>query len=161
MPYFINGNSGKNPATAADDGGFTGWSLWGVDPVTPKEAEHVRRNWFVDAPDWIGAQVRPHVDTLTLTAPSSVAAGSPGKVTATLQQGERTVPVAYPVSAEWSGSPNLHIGSVRGAKPWHVAVLDPAKGTLTALRDGQVVVAVTVNGVKKEATVATAARAAA
>ncbi|GAA3469304.1 phosphodiester glycosidase family protein [Nonomuraea roseola] len=161
VPYFINGNSGKNPATAADDGGFTGWSLWGVDPVTPKEAEHVRRNWFVDAPDWIGAQVRPHVDTLTLTAPSSVAAGSPGKVTATLQQGERTVPVAYPVSAEWSGSPNLHIGSVRGAKPWHVAVLDPAKGTLTALRDGQVVVAVTVNGVKKEATVATAARAAA
>ncbi|GAA3305627.1 metallophosphoesterase family protein [Nonomuraea dietziae] len=161
VPYFINGNSGKNPATAADDGGFTGWSLWGVDPVTPKEAEHVRRNWFVDAPDWIGAQVRPHVDTLTLTAPSSVAAGSPGKVTATLQQGERTVPVAYPVSAEWSGSPNLHIGSVRSAKPWHVAVLDPAKGTLTALRDGQVVVAVTVNGVKNEATVATAARAAA
>ncbi|MEU4328356.1 phosphodiester glycosidase family protein [Nonomuraea dietziae] len=158
VPYFINGNSGKNPATAADDGGFTGWSLWGVDPVTPKEAEHVRRNWFVDAPDWIGAQVRPHVDTLTLTAPSSVAAGSPGKVTATLQQGERTVPIAYPVSAEWSGSPNLHIGSVRSAKPWHVAVLDPAKGTLTALRDGQVVVAVTVNGVKKEATVATAAR---
>ncbi|GAA2353475.1 phosphodiester glycosidase family protein [Nonomuraea africana] len=161
VPYFINGNSGKNPATAADDGGFTGWSLWGVDPVTPKEAEHVRRNWFVDAPDWIGAQVRPHVDTLTLTAPASVAVGAPGQVTASLKQGDRTVPVAYPVSAEWSGSPNLHLGPVQRAKPWHVAALDPATGTLTALRDGQVLVAVTVNGVKKEAAIATSARAAA
>ncbi|MFD1939921.1 phosphodiester glycosidase family protein [Nonomuraea mangrovi] len=161
VPYFINGNSGKNPATAADDGGFTGWSLWGVDPVTPQEAEHVRRNWFVDAPAWIGTQVRPHVDTLTLTAPAAVSVGSPAMVKASLTQGDRTVPVAYPVSAEWSGSPNLHVGPLSKAKPWHVAALDPATGTLTALRRGQVLVAVTVNGVKKEATVATATRAAA
>ncbi|MGW4471533.1 phosphodiester glycosidase family protein [Nonomuraea sp. NPDC004354] len=161
VPYFINGNSGKNPATAADDGGFTGWSLWGVDPVTPKEAEHVRRNWFVDAPSWIGTQVRPHVDTLTLTAPASVSVGSPATVKASLTQDDRTVPVAYPVSAEWSGSPNLHIGPLSKARPWHVASLDPATGTLTALRRGQVLVAVTVNGVTKEATVATASSAAA
>ncbi|NUT09201.1 MAG: multidrug transporter [Nonomuraea sp.] len=161
VPYFINGNSGKNPATAPDDGGFTGWSLWGVDPVTPAEAEHVRRNWFADAPGWIGAQVRPHVDELTLTAPATVAVGVPAPVTASLRQGDRTVPAAYPVSVTWSGSPGLHVGTRATAKPWHVAVLDPASGTLTALRTGQVTVAVTVSGVTRQATVALTAKAAA
>ncbi|MFE0153384.1 phosphodiester glycosidase family protein [Nonomuraea sp. NPDC059007] len=161
VPYFINGNSGKNPATAPGDGGFTGWSLWGVDPVTPREAEHVRRNWFVDAPAWIGTQVRPHVDELTLTAPATVAVGRPAAVTAAVKQGARQVPVAYPVSASWSGSPALHIGARSGVRPWHKAVLDPETGTLTALREGSIVVAVTVNGVKREATIALTARAAA
>ncbi|NUW38989.1 phosphodiester glycosidase family protein [Nonomuraea rhodomycinica] len=161
VPYFINGNSGKNPATAADDGGFTGWSLWGVDPVTAKEAERVRRDWFVDAPAWIGTQVRPHVDELTLTAPATLAAGATGRVAAEVKQGTRTVPAAYPVSAAWSGSPNLHVGPARTAKPWHVAVLDPRTGTLTARRAGQVTVAVTVSGVTRQATVAISAKAAA
>lgn len=161
VPYFVNGNAGKNPATAADDGGFTGWSLWGVDPVSEQEAAHVRRNWFADAPAWIGTQVRPHVDELTLTAPASVEIGRPGHVAASLSQGTRTVPVAYPASADWSGSPNLHIGTRAGAKSRHVAVLDPATGTLTALRAGQVVVAVTVNGVTRRSTVTLSARAAA
>ncbi|KAB8194891.1 multidrug transporter [Nonomuraea phyllanthi] len=161
VPYFINGNSGKNPATSPDDGGFTGWSLWGVDPVTASEAEHVRRNWFADAPDWIGTQVRPHVDDLVLTAPATVEVGTPGTVKASVEQAGRTVPAAYPVSVAWSGSPNLHVGSRRTAKPWHVAVLDPETGTLTALRKGQVTVAVTVNGVTRQAAVALTARAAA
>ncbi|MFF0863424.1 phosphodiester glycosidase family protein [Nonomuraea sp. NPDC003560] len=161
VPYFINGNSGKNPATAPEDGGFTGWSLWGVDPVTPAEAEHVRRNWFTDAPDWIGAQVRPHVDELTLTAPATVAVGAPAPVTAAIRQDDRAVPAAYPVSVTWSGSPNLHVGTRQTAKPWHVAVLDPGTGTITALRAGQVTVAVTVSGVTRQATVALTAKAAA
>ncbi|MEU6783290.1 phosphodiester glycosidase family protein [Nonomuraea angiospora] len=161
VPYFINGNSGKNPATAPDDGGFTGWSLWGVDPVTRAEAEHVRRNWFADAPDWIGTQVRPHLDDLVLTAPATVAIGAPGAVTAAVKQGSRTVPAAYPVSAAWSGSPNLYVGGRDGVKPWHVAYLDPSTGTLTALRRGQVTVAVTVSGVTRQATVALTAKAAA
>jgi hypothetical protein len=65
------------------------------------------------------------------------------------------------VSAAWSGSPNLHVGPRAKAKPWHVAVLDPETGTLTALRKGQVTVAVTVNGVTEQAAVAVAARSAA
>ncbi|MFB9470152.1 phosphodiester glycosidase family protein [Nonomuraea salmonea] len=161
VPYVINGNSGKNPATAPDDGGFTGWSLWGVDPVSKAEAELVRRSWFTDAPTWIGTQVRPHVDELTLTAPASVAVGRPAAVSASVVQDGRTVPAAYPVSVTWSGSPNLHVGGRASARPRHVAVLDPATGTLTALRPGQVTVAVTVNGVTRQATVALTARAAA
>ena len=65
------------------------------------------------------------------------------------------------ISAAWSGSPNLHVGTRQTAKPWHVAVLDPATGTLTALREGQVTVAVTVSGVTRQASVALTAKAAA
>jgi hypothetical protein len=161
VPSFVNGNSGKNPATAPGDGGFTGWSLWGVDPVSPAEAEHVRRNWFADAPDWIGAEVRPHVDDLTLTAPAALAPGASGPIAAEVRQEARAVPAAYPVSAAWSGSPGLHIGPAATAKPWHVAALDPATGTITGRREGRVTIAVTVSGVTRQATVAITAEAAA
>ena len=67
------------------------------------------------------------------------------------------MPVAAPVSADWSASPGVHIGSAPGVRPWHVARFDPATGKLTALRAGApVLLAVTVNGVQAEATVTTA-----
>ncbi|SBT46752.1 phosphodiester glycosidase family protein [Micromonospora auratinigra] len=162
VPYVINGNSGKNPSTPPELGGFTGWTEFGVDPVTPQEAERARRDPLAEGPDWVRAEFHAHVDRLTLAAPGDVAVGVPARVTATLlQPGGRTVPVSAPVSADWSGSPNLHIGTADGVKPWHVARFDPASGTLTALRPGaQVLLAVTVNGVRAEATVTlTAARA--
>ena len=155
MPYVINGNSGKSPSTPPQLGGFTGWTEFGVDPVTPQEAERARRDPLAEGPRWVDAEVHAHVDRLALAAPASVAVGDPAAVTATLTQpGGRAVPVAAPVSADWSGSPNLLIGSADGVKPWHVARFDPATGRLTALRPGaQVVLAVTVNGVRAEATV--------
>lgn len=136
VPYFINGNSGKNPATTPDDGGFTGWSLWGVETCT----------------SWLATEVRPHVDTLAITAPQTLPAGQSATITASLAQGARTVPVAYPVTADWSASPNVHIGAT-GARPWHTATFDPATGQLTALRPATVTIAVTVNGVTQRATV--------
>ena len=133
VPYFVNGNSGKNPSTLPSDGGFTGWSLWGVDDR--------------GAPgDWVAAEVRPHVDTLTVTAPESLAAGTSTVVTADIAQAGRTVPVTYPVSARWSASPNVHIGPSRDAKRYHSANFDPATGELTALRPATITLAVTVNG---------------
>ncbi|SCG58457.1 phosphodiester glycosidase family protein [Micromonospora inositola] len=155
VPYVINGNSGKNPSTPPQLGGFTGWTEFGVDPVTPQEAERARRDPLAEGPRWVDAEFHAHVDRLALAAPASVAVGDPAAVTATLTQpGGRTVPVAAPVSADWSGSPNLHIGPADGVKPWHVAWFDPATGRLTALRPGgQVLLAVTVNGVRAEATV--------
>ncbi len=134
VPYFINGNSGKNPSTLPAEGGFTGWSLWGVD----------RRG---EPGDWLAAEVRPHVDTLTVTAPDTLPVGRSTVVTAEVKQGTRAVPVAYPVSARWSASPNVHIGPMRDAKRYHTAVFDPSTGELTALRPSTVTIAVTVNGV--------------
>lgn len=140
VPYFINGNSGKNPSTLPADGGFTGWSLWGVD-----------QNCGTD--DWLAAEVRPHVDTLTMTAPDTLPAGQSTVVSANLTQANRTVPVAYPVSARWSASPNVHIGRASDAKRYHTAVFDPATGQLTALRPSTVTIAVTVNGVTTRHTI--------
>jgi hypothetical protein len=146
VPYFVNGNSGKNPSTTPEDGGFTGWSLWGVEPC---------------GPGWISAEVLPHVDTLTLTAPPTLLIGQSATVSATLTQAARTVPVRYPVSADWSGSPNLHIGDPRALRPWHTASFNPDTGQLTALRPSTVTLSVLVNGVRQQATVElTAAKAA-
>lgn len=145
VPYLINGNSGKNPSTPPDEGGFTGWSLLGVDrPARPGG----------DSPDtWIGAQTRAHVDSLTLSAPATLRRGTSAKAAATVVQGTREVPVGWPLSADWSGSPGLYVGAARHAKPWHTAAYDPATGTLTALRTGTVTLTVEVNGARQSARV--------
>jgi hypothetical protein len=156
VPQLINGNAGKAPAADAADGGFTGWTLLGVDP--PDEA--LGRAWPQrPRPQWLRAEFRPHVDALDLRVPEVVRTGEPGAVSATVTQGTRRVPVAAPVSADWSGSPALHVGDPAGVRPWHVARLDPETGELTAFAAGRVVVAVTVNGETRRAEVAlTAAR---
>jgi exopolysaccharide biosynthesis protein len=144
VPYVINGNSGKNPATPADQGGFTGWSLWGVNPVRHAVAGR-------GPADWIATQLNPHVDALAISAPATLRVGKAATVAATLTQpGGRLVPVAYPVSYDWSASPNVRIGSRWGAMPWQVAVFDPGTGELTALRTGSIWLSVTVNGVTQQ-----------
>nr|WP_238341620.1 phosphodiester glycosidase family protein [Actinopolymorpha rutila] len=153
VPYFVNGNSAKTPSTRPEDGGFTGWSLWGVDPVTPNEAAAARRDPVRDAPDWVSAQVRPHVDALTVTAPDRLAAGSSTAVKASLTQHGKAMPVAYPMSSRWSGSDNVWIGDPADRQPGHIAVLDPRTGTLTAYRQGKVTLRLTVDDTTAEATV--------
>lgn len=145
VPYLINGNSGKAPATGADQGGFTGWTLLGVGSA-----------WR--SGEFLAAEIRPHVDQLDLAAPERLARGASATVRATVTQGTRQVPVAYPVSSDWSGSPGLHIGDPGGARPWHTATFDPRTGTLTGLRAGDITIEVTVNGVTRRATVAVARR---
>ena len=140
VPYFINGNSGKNPSTGPADGGFTGWSLWGVNPRG-------------GLGDWIATEVRPHVDALAIDAPEVLPVGQSAVVTANLTQDERVVPVAYPVTADWSASPSVHIGFAREVRHWHVARFDPLTGKLIALRPGTVTLDVLVNGVRQRATV--------
>jgi 3',5'-cyclic AMP phosphodiesterase CpdA len=158
VPYVINGNAGKNPSTPAALGGFTGWTEFGVDPVTPAEAARARLDPLAEGPRWITAEFHAHTDRLDLAAPEKVTVGTPARVTATLTQpGGRAVPVAAPVSADWSASPNVHIGPAAGLRPWHVARFDPATGELTARRAGAtILLAVTVNGVRAEARIALA-----
>ena len=122
VPYLVNGNSGKAPAAAPGDGGFAGWTLLRVDP-----ADRVQPVRF---------ETRPNVDALSLTGPSSMAPGERAEVRASVRQGSRDVPVAYPVSADWQ------VG--RG-----VVSFDPASGVLTALRPGVARLSVQVNGVSQ------------
>jgi hypothetical protein len=140
VPYLINGNSGKNPSAPPADGGFTGWSLVGVD-----------RHPHGHGPGHgaFGVQTRAHVDALTLSAPAHLAPGATGHAGATVTQeagaGSREVPVAWPMSADWSGSHNLCVGHGR-TRGDCAAAYDPVDGTLTALHPGTVTLGVRVNG---------------
>lgn len=167
VPYLINGNSGKNPATPPGQGGFTGWSMVGVDQVSQHEQARARQAPWTGGPDWVSVQTRAHVDGLTVTAPAELPAGQGAEVTATVLQGEgadpRRVPVGFPVSADWTGSPNLFIGDPDDAarhRPRYVAAYDPTTGRLTALRPGSATLAVTVNGAVAKASFTVTARAA-
>ncbi len=160
VPYLVNGNSGKAPAGPPDEGGFTGWSLVGVDEVSRAEQAAARKRPWAGGPDWMSVQTRAHVDALALDAPSALAPGRSAAVAAAVTQGSRRVPVAFPLSADWTGSPDLHIGPAKDARPRHTAAFDPATGTLTALRPGTVTLAATVNGTTQRAEVRIAASAA-
>jgi 3',5'-cyclic AMP phosphodiesterase CpdA len=139
----LTGNSGKSPAAAPDAGGFTGWALVGIDPTTAAAA---RQSWF-------RVELRPHVDSLALTAPTSLRRGATATASATVTQEGRQVPVAFPVSSDWWGSTTLHIGTAKTAPFWAVASYDPATGQLTGLRPGTAQLGVTVNGVSQSVTV--------
>jgi hypothetical protein len=139
IPYLVNGNSGKTPATGAGDGGFTGWTMLGVDKVSGGEQAAARWNPERGGPSWLSAQIRPHVDDLTLTAPTTMKRGTTAQVTASLTQGGRTVPVAYPVSADWTTNHHLQY--------------DAKTGAILALRTGVATLTVKVNGVTRTATI--------
>lgn len=137
---LINGNAGKAPSAPADQGGFTGWSLLRMHPADRDESVRV--------------EMRPHVDELSLAAPAELAVGRTESVTASVRQGEREVPVSYPVAADWAGSRRLHIVDPNrpddGPRPWQVASLDPRTGDIEGLRPGRFTLSVTVNEVVEE-----------
>ncbi|MFE5165336.1 phosphodiester glycosidase family protein [Streptomyces sp. NPDC056697] len=165
VPYLINGNSGKNPATPPNQGGFTGWSMVGVDHVPARDQAAARHTPWRGGPDWVSVQTRAHVDGLTVTAPNNLHAGQTADITATVFQGEgpaaRRVPVAFPLSADWTGSPGVHIGDPDHAGRRDVAAYDPTSGKLTALRPGTATLAVSVNGATAQARFTVTAAAAA
>ncbi|MGW1727627.1 phosphodiester glycosidase family protein [Streptomyces sp. NPDC002306] len=156
VPYLVNGNSGKNPAGTPDDGGFTGWTMLGIDPKEGRVTDPF------DVPSdgsemWLRAEVHARADSVALDAPGTLTVGDRAEASATLtQDGTRTVPVAWPVSADWSGTRVDVVGGDRDhghhdGTP--VVSYDPATETLTARRAGTAVLRVTVNGVTAERTI--------
>ncbi|WP_106581286.1 phosphodiester glycosidase family protein [Murinocardiopsis flavida] len=154
VPYVVNGNSAKTPAGGAEEGGFSGWTLFGADRIPDEAQDDAAKRPHLGGPDWISAEIRPHVDALRMSAPETLRIGKKADVAARLDQGDRTVPVAYPVSADWTASGNVHIGRVDGTHPREaIAVFDPRSGTLRALRTGRITLGVAVNGESTEVAV--------
>ncbi|MGH3323477.1 MAG: metallophosphoesterase family protein, partial [Streptomyces sp.] len=155
VPYLVNGNSGKTPAAPPGEGGFTGWSLLGVDQGAGR---HAPGGHGGGESDWLAVQTRPHVDGLTLAAPAELRVGEAAQASATVLQGEgdapRKVPVGWPVSADWSGSGNLCVTGDPGPpdrdKVRCAASYDPGTDTLTAHRTGTVTLTVEVSGERAE-----------
>lgn len=153
---LINGNSGKGPSGTPDAGGFTGWTMLGLNPgagvvgSSPAVVE--------DRIRWMQAETKPRVDTLELDVAAVLEVGETVPISATLtQDGTREVPVAWPVSADWTGTGVDIVSSGAGARVEAASTgairLNPAAGELTAVAPGEASVAVTVNGVTEEVAV--------
>jgi len=140
VPYVINGNSGKSPASTPEDGGFTGWSMVGVDPAAAGGGSADPRDWFA----W---EVNARAETVDVSGPEELAVGTSGEVSALVtQDGTRTVPVRWPVSAAWGGE-HVFVGSPDAAPAGTVLALDPRTLAVTAVAPGRATVRVEVNEV--------------
>jgi Phosphodiester glycosidase/Calcineurin-like phosphoesterase/Collagen triple helix repeat (20 copies) len=139
VPYVVLPSSGKSPYGTPDRGGMTGWVRWSVDPSADASG------------DWLGADVRPFAQQIDLNVPGTLAVGNAAPIGGELVQpsgvsnGTRRVPLRFPASIRWSGSAELAVGSgeqaVEAARDaGKVAILDPATGELTALKQGQVAI---------------------
>jgi hypothetical protein len=133
VSYWVNGNSGKAPSSTPEDGGFIGWTEFGLG---------------ASGGEWLTAQVRPQVDELTVDVPD-LGPGEVVTVEAALAQGGSRIPVIYPMGVAWSGS-NVYIGErPPGPLAWwrYDAWFDPQTRELRAWRAGTVELTATVNDV--------------
>ena len=170
VSYLINGNSGKDPAGTPSTGGFTGWTMLGIDPGVGDVGDNPTT---ADRVGWLAAETKPRVDSISLDAPGSLAPGQSADVAATFKQGERTVPVGWPATAQWGGkgvvvdsgaeaamqkamgakvsAQTLESGAPEAASD--VVRVNPATGQITAENPGTATIEVTVNGKTAKATI--------
>jgi hypothetical protein len=136
VAYLVNGNSGKGPASMPEDGGFTGWSMVGVDPSAGSLDD-----------GWLGWEVNTRAERVVVSGPAELAVGTSGEVSALVTQDDsRLVPVAWPVSSRWGGDA-VFVGAAEDAPSGTVLALDPATREVTAVAPGRARVEVEVNDV--------------
>lgn len=146
VTYLVNGNSGKSPAGTPETGGFTGWTMLGINPGAGKVGSNPTT---ADRVNWLAAETKPWVDSLTLEAPAMLPEGETGTFTATFTQDKREVPLAWPATAQYSGAGvQIDDGSQVAERAVSSAVIrvNPMTGEITAIRPGKAVLRVTVNG---------------
>lgn len=152
----INGNSGKAPSSAADQGGWAGWTMLGVDPS--KGTVSADPEVVADRIAWLRAETKPWVDQLNLSVEGQTGDTirlKPGQqltLTSTFSQGNRQVPVQWPVSHQWKAD-NVSLTSATPEAGDEPLRFDPATGQLTWLSTGVGSLTLTVNGVAKTVTV--------
>lgn len=142
VPRLVNGNSGKGPASTPADGGFTGWTMLGIDPVEGRwqNSENLGAGW-------LSAEVNTRVDELGVKAPSkALQVGEVFDVDPQVtQDGDKPFDLAYPSSSRWTGTEGVFIGAAADAPTAALAALDPATQKLTALKAGSGTVDLAVN----------------
>lgn len=124
--HVTNGNAGKSPNSTPDRGGFSGWTLIGIDPEAG--------NWRESNGEWLSVDIRPFVNSVTITGPDSVDAGNSILLSGTVDENGREVPLDWPVSYRWgSETETLYAGDPSTAPESAIATIDPREGTVTAL----------------------------
>ncbi len=154
VTYMVLPPNGKAPYGPAENGGFNGWTLFGVDATPPPSGARSETL----AP-WVQAEVRPLFERAALDAPGTLPVGQSTTIKGTgFQPGGRAIPLRYPATVTWSGSDNLFIGSGTAAERaansgQYAASFDPATGKLTALQPGEVRLRVDSNGTSAEVSI--------
>ncbi|WP_411719763.1 phosphodiester glycosidase family protein [Mycetocola sp.] len=144
---IINGNSGKGPSGTPETGGFTGWTMLGIDPKAGVVGSTPAT--VVDRTEWLRAETKPRVDEVRLEAPAVMTVGETLSIDASILQDEgREVPVQWPMSADWSGARVVIDGGREKEGPASVLRFNPATKQLTAVATGTAVLKLTVNGKK-------------
>ncbi|ASN06257.1 phosphodiester glycosidase family protein [Virgibacillus necropolis] len=163
VPYMVVGSSGKAPYGSPDEGGFYAWTLFGVDPTpVPDKAhgpERASKNSGVYGREWIEAEVRPILESITLNAPETINAGETIKINATGHQaGNLDFPLRYPASVTWEGSDNVFIGTgteLERAKKsgQYAAIFNTSTKEMTALIADDIKLIVSANNVEADQTI--------
>ncbi|RLL43616.1 hypothetical protein D8M04_11860 [Oceanobacillus piezotolerans] len=158
VPYMVTGSAGKAPYGSPNNGGFYAWTLFGIDPTPiPDKAfgpEKAAAQAKAAGAEWIQAEVRPILESITMDAPAVVATGETVLISATGHQaGDLNFPLGYPASVIWEGSDNVFVGSgeeLERAKKSdkYAAVFNIATRELTALKQGEVAITVISNKVE-------------
>lgn len=145
--HLTNGNAGKGPNSTRDRGGFTGWTMLGVDPAQGYWPEADGR--------WLDIEIRPHVDELYIVGPEALEVGATVQLQGVVEQNEGTeanprmeeTPVTWPMSYRWDAGENAVLADGRAAAAVQLAAadtpappesatvveLDPRTGEVTAL----------------------------
>ena len=156
MTTLINGNSGKSPAGTPAAGGFTGWTMLGIDPAAGDVGTAPSTQ---DRVDWLAAETHPWVDEISVQAPRKLTVGGVGDASASFSQDGRTVPVAWPVTSQWGGEGVQVLGEgAESSDRRGVVRLNPTTGEITGMRPGTATLSVTVNGRTATSTVEVAGR---
>ncbi|GAA0330144.1 phosphodiester glycosidase family protein [Bacillus carboniphilus] len=112
VPYMVVGSAGKTPYGSADDGGFYAWTMFGVDPTPFPERASENGDGPSEKSQWIQAEIRPILESITLHAPATLTVGGTDTLRATGHQaGNLEFPLGYPASFIWQGSDNVFIGT--------------------------------------------------
>ncbi|WP_196493709.1 phosphodiester glycosidase family protein [Ornithinibacillus caprae] len=160
VPYMVTGSAGKAPYGSPGNGGFYAWTMFGVDP-TPIP-EHAFGPDQAAAPsnargkEWIQAEVKPILESITIDAPEHLTVGETVEVSAVGHQaGNLDFPLSYPASVIWQGSDDVFVGAgdaLERAKKSNKyrAVYNFLTGELTALRSGGISLKVIANNEEVE-----------
>ncbi|MGC5629815.1 phosphodiester glycosidase family protein, partial [Georgenia sp. Z1344] len=125
VEYLTNGNVGKSPNSTPDRGGFSGWSMIGLQP------EHGM--WNESDGEWSEIEIRPLVDTLEVSGGDVVESGADLDLDGTIVQDERRVPASWPVSVLWAGDGENVVPAGAEVPETAVATVEPATGVVTAV----------------------------
>ncbi|MFU8945386.1 phosphodiester glycosidase family protein [Mycetocola zhadangensis] len=142
---LINGNSGKGPSGTPETGGFTGWTMLGLNPSAGVVGSSPTP--VLDRTAWMRAETKPRVDEVLLNAPTVMTVGESVTIDASILQDEgREVPVQWPMSADWAGTSVVIDAGQAKERAASVLRFNPTTKQLTAVSAGTATLDLTVNG---------------